>query len=224
MKFIPILFSTEMVQAILDGRKTMTRRILKPEPYLPFKKSKIDFVKGFGFCVRHQISKNPDRFECTSKIKCPYGQVGDILWVRETFNSDYSFKNSKGKPVAPGILYKATTENLPSKSDKWKPSLFMPKEACRIFLKINNIRVERLHDISEEDAISEGIEKYGPFGEFKGSKHPNGGSMRFRAYSKSTRAFQDLWETINSEESWKSNPWVWVIEFERIDKPENFLS
>jgi hypothetical protein len=214
MKFIPILFSTEMVQAILDSRKTMTRRTLKVQPYkdLDYLGWELPNYKRIAFGKNTKIE---------SFHKCPYGQVGDVLWVRETFNSDYSFKNSKGKPVAPGILYKATTENLPSKSDKWKPSLFMPKEACRIFLKIKNIRVERLNDITDNDSISEGIQeftkdntvlKYGLDG-WNWSEMPR----------KAKDGFLKLWESINGKESLNSNPWVWVIEFERIDKPENFI-
>ena len=99
----------------------------------------------------------------------------------------------------------------------------MPKEAARIFLKLTNVRCERLQDISEEDAVAEGIERYGPFGEFKGDPHPSGGMMRFRAYRKAARAFQDLWDSINAKKyPWKSNPWVWVYDFERIEKPKNF--
>lgn len=220
MKFIPILFSTEMVQAILDGRKTMTRRTCKRQPldheiYTNYKDGTFN-ING------------PD-FD-SNDIKCPYGQVGDVLWVRETFNSDYSFKNYKGKPVAPGILYKATAENLPSKSDKWKPSLFMPKEACRIFLKVTNIRVERLQDISRDDAIAEGIlylhENWQKVSRIPGSwfdyKRKSFASLSSGKISP-TMSFFSLWESINGKESLNSNPWVWVIEFERIDKPKNFI-
>lgn len=199
-KFRPILFSTPMVQAILDGRKTMTRRVVKPQPEC------IDFYE--------------DRNVWFPEVsKCPY-EVGDVLWVRETHRalvdcSTGKFAKWDYKADMPDEFHKQYPH-------KWKPSIFMPKEACRIFLKVKSIKVERLQDISEEDAIAEGCSKYGPFGEFKGSIHPNGGSMRFRAYSKASRAFQCIWETINGFDSWKKNPFVFVYEFERIEKPLDF--
>lgn len=86
-------------------------------------------------------------------------------------------------------------------------------------VRITDVRVERLQEISEEDAISEGVEKYGPFGEFKGEPHPSGGAMRFRAYDKASRAFQDIWQSIykdHPKKDWNINPWVWVITFEKV--------
>jgi hypothetical protein len=104
------------------------------------------------------------------------------------------------------------------KTVPWIPSIHMPKAAARLWLLLEGIGAERLQDISEEDAIAEGIEKYGPFGEYKGAIHPNGGSMKFRAYERASRAFQDLWEGINGEDSWKINPWVWTLKFKELSK------
>jgi hypothetical protein len=104
------------------------------------------------------------------------------------------------------------------KTVPWRPSIHMPKAAARLWLLLEGIGAERLQDISEEDAIAEGIEKYGPFGEYKGAIHPNGGSMKFRAYERASRAFQDLWEGINGEDSWKINPWVWTLKFKELSK------
>ncbi|MDO8997221.1 MAG: hypothetical protein Q7U77_11390 [Sediminibacterium sp.] len=188
MKYIPILFSTAMVQAIIEGRKSMTRRVVKPQP-------SETGVSAFN------DGEHP-------QMKCPYGQVGDILWVRESFISGYecdegSFNTDEDGEYIPVLKYKADRESFdwydgnsdfPCEKIPWKPSIHMPKSACRIFLKITNVRVERLQDISEEDAIAEGI-----------------------------ASFKSLWQSINGEKSWDDNPWVWVIEFERIEKPENFI-
>jgi hypothetical protein len=177
IKYHPILFSPPMVQAILEGRKTQTRRIVKDE--LLQNPNADDDLEFILLTVSHKIKE------------------GDFQYFVNT----------------------AMGEEL----GKWKPSIHMPKQACRIFLKIKSAKIERLNDISECDAIEEGCSKYGPFGEFKGSIHPNGGSMRYRAYSKASRAFQCIWETINGEGSWCKNPFVWVYEFELIDKPLDFI-
>lgn len=202
MKYIPILFSTPMVQAILDGRKTQTRRVVKPQP------SHNVQWNGFGvscFTPERHI-EGRGKFPDGSGIKffkCPYGQVGDILWVRETF------KEAPEECTWKKYSYKADYISHLAELGKWKPSLFMPKEACRIFLKITDVRVERLQDISEEDAISEGI------------TYPAGFSVEEDFPS---LIFSELWESINGLESWDANPWVWVIEFERIERPLIFVS
>lgn len=164
MKEIPILFSTPMVQAILEGRKTMTRRIVK--------------------------DKDP-----WSVITCRYGQPGDILWVRETFAI-----------YLDAFLFKAGYRGV-FKGIKWKPSIHMPKDYARIWLQVEEIRVERLHSISKEDAISEGIERIN--------------DKLFKCYGTSSLvvtnvpkdSFMTLWSEINGVESTHANPWVWVIKF-----------
>ena len=188
-KFRPILFSTPMVQAILENRKTMTRRVVKPQP------ESIDFYE--------------DRNVWFPEVsKCPY-EVGDVLWVRETFYKTIA-EELKG-----AFFYKADIDKL-SWTFKWKPSLFMPKEACRIFLEIKSIKVERLKDISREDARSEGIER----DLVSGTKYKNyvdGTSV----YSEQG-SFYSLWEKINGKESLTQNPFVFVYEFEQIEKPLDF--
>lgn len=173
MKQKPILFSTPMVQAILEGRKTQTRRICKQD--LPYAST------------------------------CPYGQVGDVLWVRETFahcgNNTFLYKVNGCEPIPP---------------NKWKPSIHMPKKACRIYLKIKSTRVERLQDISTSDARSEGI-KIDPISRTRYMNYVDGSTT----YNERT-SFYSLWEKINGKESLDSNPWVWVVEFERIEKPVQY--
>jgi hypothetical protein len=202
MKSKPILFSTPMVQAILEGRKTQTRRIVKPQP-----KQELDF---FGWELHPK--KLQVAFGTGNKVdsfhKFPFGQVGDVLWVRETFGTG----KESGK-----TYYKANAGNFNMLVDKWKPSIFMPKDAARIWLKITNIKIERLHDISEKDAILEGVEKEFSilFNEWRFKDYYNVKSDWRSAVS----SFQSLWANINGINSWNSNPFVWVIEFERIEKP-----
>jgi hypothetical protein len=194
MKERPILMSTPMVKALLEGRKTQTRRIVKFK-YLP------EIGGAYGETVMI-YGKTGQHY-----MPCPYGSIGDILWVRETwliFNGMYG--------------YKAEVTSEEAKKYKWKPSIFMPKKACRLKLKITNIRVERLQEITEDDAIAEGIEW---------GLHMILNRPRFRNYYSYPKdggawyhdprdSYKSLWESINGKGSWEKNPWVWVIEFKRI--------
>lgn len=179
----PIIFSTPMVQAILEGRKTMTRRIIKGNA--------LDYINTHD---DHPYYTN------NAAIMCPYGQIGDILWVRETFFNHFADIYS----------YKADVESKYYKPKMgWKPAIHMPKDACRLFLKITGIKVERLHEITEDDAQKEGAEL-----------------LVWQGMSRDTiscrNGFISLWLEINGTESWNSNPWVWVISFKCIEKPEIF--
>lgn len=190
----PILFSTLMVQAILQGRKSQTRRIVKPQPD----------ENGMSYMANAPLDWNYERdgewkpwFFDTDEgeryaIHCPYGNPGDILWVRETFSLSNDINGNFNH-----FNYKADNDPLNS-IVKWKPSLFMPRAACRLRLEIINIKVERLQDISEEDAKAEGVETLGLY---------PGYDISYRG------KFEGLWNSINGNESWEMNPWVWVIEF-----------
>lgn len=185
MKFIQILFSTPMVQAILAGKKTMTRRIIKDEQIIA--------------CLNAGFAK--------SDWICPYGQPGDVLWVRESFidANDYPCHNWHENPEENNRYdFKADCPDAQQKNIKWRPSIHMPKAACRSFLKVKSIKVERLQDISGNDAVAEGC-----------SGLPDNGIAQSN--------FQKLWLMINGDESWFDNPWIWVIEFKHIEKPENFI-
>ena len=218
-QYKPILFSTKMVQAILEGRKTQTRRIIKPQPKKGIIATAFDFKKGF-YASKIKIEENPDRFEITELFK-PKFQIGDILWVRETFINCSSFKEYPlFSEIKGNFCYK--TNNFIG-GHKWKPSIHMPKEAARIFLEVTNVRVERLQDISEEDAIAEGIKKTWINDDIK--------QCRFKNYindgkgSKSPiDSFNSLWKKINGEDSWNANPWVWVYEFKQVHHPKGFLN
>ncbi len=200
MKEYPILFNTEMVQAILEGRKTQTRRMVKPQPDF--------FCVGFP-CrfTEFMQAMSPPKSEA---IKCPFGQPGDRLWVRET-----TVRNNNSNtywPVADGYVKTADYE-------KTIPSIHMPKAAARIWLEIEEVKVERLIDITQEDAINEGIAIIEPDEAFFDYEF-NGKNGSFASAKGS---FMSLWCKINGNRSWDANPWVWVIKFKVLSttgKPE----
>jgi hypothetical protein len=193
----PILFSTPMVQALLAGTKTMTRRttgldaVNKTPGHWEHKDFLTDLSDG-DIKKAFFDSKFIDNY--AQFIKCPYGQVGDLLWVRETFCIN---DLDETKP------YRYMADNCPLVAEyaKWKPSIHMPKAAARIWLEITNVRVERLQDITGEDALLEGVKVE---------------SIWPLAIGDAYRAFKSLWHSINGEESWNANPWVWVVEFKKV--------
>lgn len=192
----PILFSTPMVQAILAGRKTQTRRICK---YQRNENGKYELT------VNNEISELDYNLEGNdgNPFIAEKHQIGDILWVREIF-----IEWPKGE-----FQYKALA--FGEELRKWKPSIHMPKKACRIFLEVTNVRCERLHDISEADAIAEGVEQEN---KDKGIMYKN--YLKENSfYLFAEKSFKSLWESINGKDSWQSNPWVWVYEFKKIEKP-----
>ena len=191
MKEFPILFSTPMVQAILEGRKTQTRRIIKPQP-----NSHDD--DNFPWLIEEGCVFIP--------IKCPYGHPGDLLWVKETF----ALSSTRWRYKADGDW--TFEEKEMGEDAKWKSSRFMPKAAARILLQVEEIRVQRLIDITEEDAIAEGIEPV-ILHEIKSWKRYDGYEI---VTSDPVVSFWSLWASINGEESWHSNPWLWVIAFKVI--------
>ncbi|MAG64631.1 MAG: hypothetical protein CMK74_01975 [Pseudomonadales bacterium] len=217
----PILFSGAMVRAILDGRKTVTRRVVKPQPANDWR-----FTGGYGRIT----SKHPHKdkfgvfirrgehtdFTEVDIIPCPYGQPGDHLWVRETCFINGPSKGSE-------VIYKA--DPLPNwegeETDiRWRPSIHMPRWASRIQLEITAVRVERLQEISEEQAQAEGIERDGKMPTLwkRGPLHGDQNLVHVTNFPK--LAFRSIWEAINGPESWGANPWVWVVEFHRIDHQE----
>ena len=196
MKTHPILFSTEMVQAILAGRKTQTRRVMKPQP------SENVLWSSFGFSTltpeNHIEGRGNFPEGYGSKFfKLKYGKPGDLLWVRESFVKFETFNETL-------FSYKASPKT--DLDVNWRPSIHMPKDACRIWLRITNIDVERLKNITEEDAIAEGVEKEEEyFLNYKGNNF---------VYDNAIGSFKSLWQSINGDQSWRDNPFVWVVEFE----------
>ncbi|MDV6347520.1 hypothetical protein R2083_08330 [Nitrosomonas sp. Is35] len=198
MKERPILFSAPMVHAILDGRKTQTRRICKGQREL----------------------SNIHDFQLD---RCPYGKPGDRLWVRETFAPDFEHNR---------YFYRAdcdddgTVSHLINGSglgggvgnaqiNKWKPSIHMPRWASRILLEVTNVRVERLNDISEDDCYAEGIEELD--GHFDEAEYCAISKKIGCCIGDSKPTYVQLWESINGQESWSLNPWVWVVEFKVLE-------
>jgi hypothetical protein len=199
----PILMSAPMVRAILDGRKTQTRRIAKDVTEWHTEENPLDKCvvrDGVAYCDAQVRVDDVLTFE----FKCPYGQPGDRLWVRETFavTNSAPYADGQSDEIA---FYKASWDE--SEQPKWKPSIFMPRKVSRITLEITEVRVERLQDISEEDAMAEG---FGLGAVIK--------AERFGRYmSAGQYAFASLWEKINGKESWRTNPWVWAISFRRVE-------
>lgn len=189
-----MIFNAEMVRALLDGRKTQTRRIIKDctvgrDPISKF----IKIGKKFIGCYPEDV---PELIrEC-----CPYGVPGDRIWVRETWAEagasapDLKLHRANYPEHVPSIY-----ENVPPAEEiRWTPSIHMPRTASRILLEITDVRVERLRSMSQDDARAEGvIAASGPM--------------------EAGLAFRELWDSIYGEESWKANPWVWVIEFKRVE-------
>lgn len=192
----PILFSAPMVRAILEGRKTQTRRIVKPQPTRPVANM------GMGY-----FSEEPNNLRAPY-LKCPYGEPGERLWVRETWAG---VKQLGGIWVREKFHYRASEGD--NELIKWKPSIHMPRVACRIILEITNIRVERLQDISDKDAAEEGlflepvVAGTTPMWRYNSSSD---------WYSHTKNCFKGLWQSINGEGSWDANPFVWVVDFKQV--------
>lgn len=200
MKERPILFNGDMVRAILGGRKTQTRRAVKTwkDGRLP------NFVTG------------------AREGACPYGQPGDRLWVRESWSGEHWLSNVKPSERL-GVANQHRLASFPPETWYWadgspddgdwekpRPSIHMPRWASRITLEITDVRVERLQDISEDDAKAEGVEP-----KLDGYKCYDIDKMGF--YSCAISSFDSLWSSINGPDNWDANPWVWVVEFKRLE-------
>jgi len=220
MKERPILFSAPMVRAILEGRKTMTRRVVKPQPH-----AGVDAVKWQDVIITGCNTQDQSGFAMmrggvidSEAIRCPYGTPGDRLWVRETFwhrevfHADYlmDYRYCATEPTPPGSVDPNDYDTL---EGYWRkmPSIHMPRWASRITLEVTGVRVERLLEISEQDAIAEGVQwpKYDDFEPVTIDGFTSGPARI---------AFKELWSNINGAASWDANPWVWVVEFRRVDK------
>lgn len=215
-----MIFNGEMVRALLDGRKTQTRRIVKGTDSA-VKSCKEWNINGEEVFVvlgeKDHTGMNP----VLGAISCPFGAVGNRIWVREAFRV-----HSRATDVAT-LVYKASERNSwteqthrvpvavcnkPATPEKWTPSLHMPRWASRILLEITDVRVERLNAINEHDAQAEGVAKLrGGFW-----KHYQPGWTQHQLSARGS--FVTLWKSIYGDESWNSNPWVWVIKFKRIEE------
>lgn len=224
-KYVPILFATDMVKSILNGTKTQTRRIIKSKETLTEYEGVLE-NKNFPFWEEEKLGKHLFHTEDGEFLTKPKCDVGDVFWVRETFCEMYDTEDHQeleGNPIETfdmGIGYKA--DGKPEhKYDKWKPSIFMPRSACRIFLEVTNVRVERLQDISEEDSKDEGINVFTKDGTV--DKYDAIGTPWVEMKTTAKFAFKQLWDFINLKRiPWSANPWVFVYDFKIINKPINF--
>lgn len=188
MKERGMIFNSEMVRAILDGRKTQTRR--------PVKFPILDRNLGCELAGNELAGE----LSAGNYLNSAFGKPGDRIWVRETWARYNIDQNSHD------IAYRATTPADWPEEGRWRPSIHMPRWASRITLEITGVRVERLNSISQEDAQAEGMELTGWRPTYS---DPDSGGEVWTPYDN----FAQLWESIYGEESWKANPWVWVIEF-----------
>ena len=227
MKERPILFSAPMVGPVLDGTKTQTRRVVKPQPQTVTDQG----IKAWDGDAAELLGL----LEKSGKV-CPYGQPGDRLWVREAFRFTDVFDGDSParvgercvdagyrSPWAP-LQFEADGQRTnwqhtgtppdegPPKPGKLRPGMFMPRWASRITLEVTAVRVERLQSISETDAIAEGIEPAAE-GYWRLYGRDTNGDMDRSART----SYRSLWESINGPGSWDANPWVWVIEFKRLE-------
>lgn len=250
MKERGMIFNGEMVRAILDGRKTQTRRIMaiQPENSELGLRRVIDSKNGRDNGKYFWSQSDACGLKMRSKVfGCPYGEVGDRIWVRETWATlgnedgccvDWNDNLCKGDERAAARIYRASCEQRPgdyglwsipdnaywkpdTENEKfegaWRPSIHMPRWASRILLEITGVRVERLHDISQHDALNEGLFQLPASGRY--CLQP--GMQYFGMASHNAKeVYGWLWESIYGKESWLANPWVWVIEFKRIEGGE----
>lgn len=217
MKERPILFSGAMVRALLAGTKTQTRRVVKMKPHQQIEER----GDGTPWPWMYDSERDADAW-----LTCPYGQPGDRLWVREAWQHS-------NHPYGPYdedcmVFYRADFlddvhgpdgEKSPEGHYRtWRPSIHMPRTASRIVLEIKSVRVERLHDISEADAIAEGIERADDFFDcrcWRAYDEPKGSDVVFP--DDPIGSYASLWMSINGPGSWDANPWVWALEFRRLN-------
>jgi hypothetical protein len=197
-KEIPILFSTPMVQAILQGKKTMTRRTVVP-------KSAEDYALMINMNAGIDVEKEKSEL---IRCSCPYGKCGDILWVRESV-CDTAVYAEINKLKQNRYHYAAAGKKA---GWRYKPSIHMPKDAARIWLEVTDIRIERLQDITEKDAIAEGGGDTLKIDDFKLLKGLGSWTIP-SPFLMHQFGFLSLWCQINGCESWLQNPWVWVVSF-----------
>ncbi len=218
MKERPILFSAPMVRAILDGRKTQTRRVVKPIGndggfvLLDHGKGWWPYRSDNGDSTTHTVKRGGNLYHDETPHASPYGQPGDRLWVRETWS--VAEVCTPTTPIRQKTVYRA---DFPDDYDgfgipRWIPSIHMPRNESRITLEVAGIRVERLQDISATDAVAEGIHHDDTI-PFNGPWYASPADSQ--GCGEPAHAYANLWESINGPGSWDANPWVWVIEFKR---------
>lgn len=214
MKESPIPFKGDMVRAVLSGQKTQTRRPMKPIPVYP------DAFDG----LRREIHDGQVHFWASGaelpahKFRCPYGQPGDRLWVRERWAADMSFDDLPPRMLPPRgmpIYYHATAQCM---DYKWRPSIHMPRWASRITLEITDVHVERVQDITNDEAVAEGAYEVRKVGDDIAHATWTMDGLDWR-YDTPREAFVATWDSIYAADGlgWDVNPWVWVVAFKRVE-------
>lgn len=229
----PILFSAPMIRALLAGTKTQTRRAVRVQPSARVGAAQV--AAGLWAWLRGDDGSIESLI--LGKGRCPFGQPGDRLWVRETWCKGCAHEDDDSVCIAyrasqgpnDGPASSLLVNNIPrpegvalwkDSDEVWRPSIFMPRWASRILLEVTDVRVERLQDISEADAAAEGVEQYGT-GKDGGLRSIN---KTWRAYGhedtqhavSAHASYRSLWNAINGANSWDANPWVWAVSFRRV--------
>lgn len=236
MRERPILFNNAMVRAILDGSKWQTRRPVKPQPVQHGHETMRPEPRDGGRWVWMAYPSSPIAF-ATGDMRCPFGAPGEFLWVRECWAKvDYNACDgmdrddfvwcTKPGDIAPGghpVIYRATCGGFEwddRPESRWRPSIHMPRWASRLTLRVTDVRIERLQDITEEDARAEGVRK-----DDAAVVIDADGKIRSDLSHTYRGAFAAAWDSIygkrdpSTPESWTANPWVWVVSFERVEVP-----
>ena len=213
----PILFSAPMVRAILGGNKTVTRRVVKPQPFIDTSGNFCWNGRNYGQNERGPRSSalaSPLKCSKTKRVACPYGRPGDRLWVRESTEADYDTHDAVAlarycADKTPVLITDCVDPAFKGSVAHWsyprdiRPSIHMKREQARILLEITAVRVERLQDISEQQAEVEGVDFL---------RHAPDADETLTA----KQLFECLWCAINGDASWEANPWVWVVEFKQV--------
>jgi len=232
----PINLHAHEVRAILDGRQTMLRRVMRPQPSEYFNPSQVEMYHPAITDKDGYLAPGAEIFGCYDRngedegYKFPFGKPGDLLWVRETSiiaPKHFATPDDSCIPDADGapryIQYLASQPNTEAAGWyklKKTPSIFMPRWASRITLEIVSVRVERVQDISEEDAVRHGVERLKDDPSFWHDYYPRGEKNGLRCSRSAKSAYTGIWDSINAKRGfgWDANPFVWVIEFRRVEK------
>lgn len=215
----PIIFSAPMVRAILEGRKTQTRRVVKPQPFVCEPDANGNVYACWSDKPWPRVKPTMDELLLDMRHRCPYGAPGDVLWVREAW---CWFPSNAPDGMGENVYYRANpnnqsngaTETMARNGVRWRSPIHMPRWASRLSLRVTDVRVQRLQEISEEDAKAEGVQPIDIAAMLHGEP-VGGGAISAR------QCFEVVWDTINGKRApWASNPWVWAVSFERIGDPK----
>jgi hypothetical protein len=224
-----LIFQADNIRAILDGRKTQTRRLMRIPPEVAFDpetesldegQSKYDVLKLSAYDWREWEAWSTLRAHGHVRIACPYGVTGDQLWVRESWRAEVRWNGYEPNAIPEGapVFYQATPDPaVRSRFGRPRSPLHLPRWACRISLRLTDVRVQRLQDITDADARREGIRFNGDAERPRFQGAPPRGDVFPRLWSTAREAYFDLWDSLNAKRARvDENPWLWVLEFEWV--------